>query len=320
MADTLGDLIDKLTISNIRVWHLEDARRELTEHDPLKLQELTEKTNNANKERNSLIDQINASMRVLVDKKNNKDSSFSLTADDILGTGKNKFYKTEDDVEKYNPNKINEELKGWDNSEYFGQWKTDEVIESYFPNKRNGLCIECGAANGIKGSNTYYFEKQKDWNCLCIEPNPEHRSSLLKHRLYHTICACSDKKGKQVLTIYKVGDNDISSSITSLDPDQRLIEDHKDIINHSYDVEVDVKLLGEVIHDYTGKKKIDFISIDTEGTELKVLQGFDFGYYDVTLFVIENNYNDPEIEEFMKTKGYKLDQRYKINDFYVKDK
>jgi hypothetical protein len=64
--------------------------------------------------------------------------------------------------------------------------------------------------------------------------------------------------------------------------------------------------------------KIDFISVDTEGTEIDVLKGFDFEKFDVKLFVVENNYEDSDIEEFMLTKGYVKDQRYKINEFYIK--
>ena len=63
---------------------------------------------------------------------------------------------------------------------------------------------------------------------------------------------------------------------------------------------------------------IDFITIDTEGTEIDVLKGFDFDKYDVTLFVVENNYNDSDIFNFMETKGYVRDQRYKINDFFIR--
>ena len=70
---------------------------------------------------------------------------------------------------------------------------------------------------------------------------------------------------------------------------------------------------------FENKRNIDFISIDTEGTEIDVLKGFDFDYYDVKLFVVENNYEDQNIEDYMKTKGYKKDQRYKINDFYIKN-
>jgi hypothetical protein len=100
MADTIGDLVDKLTISNIRLWMLEDDRRLYCNTDKSKsedeLKVFLNKVSSTNKERNTLIDQINASFRVLIDKSNNKDSTLELTADELLGTGKNKFYKTED--------------------------------------------------------------------------------------------------------------------------------------------------------------------------------------------------------------------------------
>ena len=42
---------------------------------------------------------------------------------------------------------------------YYGQFSTDVLIELYFQNKLKGNCVEVGVANGIKGSNTLYFEK-----------------------------------------------------------------------------------------------------------------------------------------------------------------
>lgn len=100
MADTIGDLIDKLTISNIRLWMLEDERRVYCNTDTSKTEEevkkFLNKVSSTNRERNDLIDQINASLRVLIDKKNGKKSSVSIKANNLLGLGKNKFYKTED--------------------------------------------------------------------------------------------------------------------------------------------------------------------------------------------------------------------------------
>ena len=100
MADTIGDLVDKLTISNIRLWMLEDERRlycnteTSKSEDELKI--FLNKISGTNKERNTLIDQINASFRVLIDKASGTDTTLMLTADELLGSGKNKFYKTED--------------------------------------------------------------------------------------------------------------------------------------------------------------------------------------------------------------------------------
>ncbi|HUS49677.1 MAG TPA: hypothetical protein VMZ91_05900 [Candidatus Paceibacterota bacterium] len=101
MADTIGDLIDKLSIVNCRLWHLEDERRELavqkdSKEIHKKAKDISCKIFSSNKERNSLIDQTNAVFRVLIDACSKNKSLFLLTAEDLLGTRKNKFYKTED--------------------------------------------------------------------------------------------------------------------------------------------------------------------------------------------------------------------------------
>lgn len=102
MSYTIGDMIDQLTIANIRLWHIEDDRRELQ-----KLLETTDEENRVpilekisqsalavskvNKERNTLIDQINQSLRVL----SGEIPCLEINKDQLLGTGKNKNYKTE---------------------------------------------------------------------------------------------------------------------------------------------------------------------------------------------------------------------------------
>lgn len=100
MANTLGDFIDQLTIANIRLWMLEDNRREYCETDQSKseqdIKDFLRKISQTNKERNALIDKINASLAVLISKAADKDSTLELDFEEILGTGKNKFYKKEE--------------------------------------------------------------------------------------------------------------------------------------------------------------------------------------------------------------------------------
>ena len=57
MAETLGSLIDKLTIANIRLWHLEDARRDRSLSDKDRLA-AADAISVVNKERNDLMDEI----------------------------------------------------------------------------------------------------------------------------------------------------------------------------------------------------------------------------------------------------------------------
>jgi hypothetical protein len=57
MADTLGNLIDKLTIANLRIWMLEDIKRNPNATDT-ELANATKKTNVINQQRNDLIQEI----------------------------------------------------------------------------------------------------------------------------------------------------------------------------------------------------------------------------------------------------------------------
>lgn len=57
MAETLGSLVDKLSIKNLRIWHLDE---ELEKNDGSKKKELKAKRDLADKQRQSLVNEINA--------------------------------------------------------------------------------------------------------------------------------------------------------------------------------------------------------------------------------------------------------------------
>lgn len=325
MADTIGDLIDKLTISNIRIWHIEDAKR--NETDLNKLASLVKKNSDVNIERNNLIDQINASIAVLVDHKANRISTLQISAKDLLGVGKNKFYVSQQElVDAYDPIKIKRELEKKNSTEYYGQWETDRIIADFFRNRPcSKTCIEIGAGDGIKGSNTYYFEKNLGWNCLCVEPNIKLFIQLDSVRKNSIHCACASKNGRSSFQIFVIGENEIETSLSSLEPDQRLIKDYKDAIQNEYTTTVLTCTLEKILEEqevnhwpFGNPRHIDFISIDTEGTELDVLKGIDLANRKVSLLVVENNYNDKDIEEYLKDFNYVKIERYHVNDFFAR--
>lgn len=55
--DTFGNLVDKLTVVNLKIWHLEDLKRESTRSDK-EVADATRKTNILNVQRNDLIQEI----------------------------------------------------------------------------------------------------------------------------------------------------------------------------------------------------------------------------------------------------------------------
>lgn len=200
---------------------------------------------------------------------------------------------------------------------YYGQWETDRIIEKYFTGKKTGQCIEVGAYNGIKGSNSKYFE-DIGWDCLCIEPNPFVFEELLLNRSKSKCSnyACDNFVGESELEIYTFKSGTMSS-LTSLQTDIRLTVEYKNAIESTKKVNVGVTTLNKLIQQYVSKH-IDFISIDTEGTELDVLRGLDLSINKPTLLIVENNYNDQEITDYLMPFDYIPTERYYVNNFYIK--
>ena len=60
-------------------------------------------------------------------------------------------------------------IKQFKKKKIFGLNNLDLKLEKYL-NYNNGFFIELGANDGISQSNTYYFEKNKNWNGVLIEP------------------------------------------------------------------------------------------------------------------------------------------------------
>lgn len=200
---------------------------------------------------------------------------------------------------------------------YYSQHGEDKVIESFFKNKTNGVCIEVGAYDGVSSSNSLYFEKL-GWRALCIEPNPVAFNNCKRIRKECINCCIGQDDKKNVdFTIFHLGSN--TSAISSLEPDDRLIKSHAHMITNKSSCKIDVRSLTSLLDEITFPQQIDFVSIDTENTELDVLKGFDLQKYDVKLLIIENNYNESFCEEYLKHFGYTKVQRLAVNDFFVKN-
>ena len=199
---------------------------------------------------------------------------------------------------------------------FYGQHLEDEYIKSLFPDGYIGICIEVGAYNGISLSNTYHFELI-GWRCLCIEPIPSAYEECKKNRKESYNYCISDKNMDNIdFTIYHLGTN--LCAISSLIPDERLVDSHNHLITDITKINVNVITLNKLLDDINFPLNIDFISIDTENTELDVLKGLDLNKYNVKILCIENNFNEPFIEEYLKNFGYRKINRIAVNDFYTK--
>lgn len=210
------------------------------------------------------------------------------------------------------------------NTNFFGQFGTDQIIrEHYFPNyEYQGVMVDVGAYNSHYGSNSFHFENN-GWQILAIDPVPEHVRELQANRNAWVLeYAISDRCEDDVpFTLVNVDGG--YGAVSALDPDPRLLESHRGMIKGQYTISVSVRTLDWILKSVGTIpvwQKIDVISIDTEGGELAVLQGFDPSEFCVDLLVVENNYADNLVGNYMESQGYKLDRRHEVNEFYVRIK
>ena len=88
----------------------------------------------------------------------------------------------------------------------------------------------------------------------------------------------------------------------------------------TYTVET-VSLL-DLLKQHNAPRIIDYLSIDTEGSELEILGAFDFDQYDIRIISCEHNYSPQraEIQSLLISKGYRqtLPELSEWDDWFVK--
>jgi len=198
---------------------------------------------------------------------------------------------------------------------FHGQFGEDVYMAGLFPPHYIGVCVEVGAYNGVGCSNTYHFE-QKGWTCLCIEPNPTQFAACKSVRKNAVNCAVgAEANAECIFHVYNLsGGNE--SAISSLSPDPRLIASHAHLIRSTHTIPIQVRTLTEILDEANFPRVIDFVSIDTENTELDVLKGIDFTKYAIQYFIVENNYDEPACREYLQARGYTMIHRTGVNDIY----
>ena len=170
--------------------------------------------------------------------------------------------------------------------------------------KRGGFFCEFGGLDGITGSNTYLLESLFGWNGIIAEPNPEQYTNLVRNRNCNiSNMAVLGTSGLEVE--FLISPTAGLSGVVEFNLDDA----HKDLrIRDSRIVLVRSISLNELLDKFNAPKLIDYISIDTEGSELDILKSFDFDKYLVKIFTVEHNHsvNRQPIAEFMQSKGFQI--------------
>jgi len=200
---------------------------------------------------------------------------------------------------------------------FYSQFQQDEFIyKKYFQNKKNGFFIDIGAYDGETDSNSLFFENI-GWNGVCIEPNPEMFEKLQKIR--KCICfpyAISDKEETlQFFQIKEGGPSTLSGLVEEYTQEAIARINNYNIDDFNY-IDIECKTFNSLINNFN----INYLSLDTEGNELKILQSIDFNVYNIEVITVENNDYDNKFLNFFSNKPYQFVGRLGCDELYKKIK
>ena len=165
--------------------------------------------------------------------------------------------------------------------------------------KRNGFFVEFGACDGLLISNTLILEREFGWRGILSEPSRAWRSEIQKNRncVIETRCVWSES-GQQIEFAEFVGDDYKTQS--------GILEESGNSLTPSSRYSVETISLFDMLREHGAPTHIDFISIDTEGSELDILKVFPFDKYSFGFIAVEHHTPEQRGRDQGPPRGHRL--------------
>jgi FkbM family methyltransferase len=187
------------------------------------------------------------------------------------------------------------------------QWKMDKL--RYF--------VEFGATNGIDLSNTYLLEKEFGWKGLLVEPGKIWQTKLQENRNCFIDFRCvASESGLSVLF------NETLEPVLSTMNEFSNSDSHSEHRNHGIKYQVTTVSLNALLEEYNFPDEIDYLSIDTEGSEFSILETLNFTKWSFKVITVEHNFTEMRelIFNLLIENGYRrvMQDMTSWDDWYVK--
>lgn len=185
--------------------------------------------------------------------------------------------------------------------EEYKKYKHDLFNDLYFDslifkNKENGYFVEIGACNGKLVSQSWFFEKYRNWKGIVVEPNPYWHEELFDNRNCNIETFAISNESKDI--------NFIKCEV----PEFSYIDGKS--LEHSAQGETEIIktksiTLLDLFNKYNTPSEIDFVSIDAEGSEFDILESYfkNKSNYKVNVFAIETD-NESDLTLLFKNNYY----------------
>lgn len=195
------------------------------------------------------------------------------------------------------------------------QLRQDLFVLSQLGFKHGGYFVEFGATNGEELSNSWILEKHFGWKGILAEPAHVWHKDLQAKRSCIIETDCVWKVTGASLEFAEVSAAELSSLTSLGDGEGQRIRRRSTLYN------VTTVTLTDMLERNGAPKEIDYLSIDTEGSEFEILQAHDFGRYRFRVITCEHNNtpNRQKIFDLLTSKGYRrvMEPQSRFDDWYV---
>mmetsp|Transcript_26037 Transcript_26037/g.65074 ORF Transcript_26037/g.65074 Transcript_26037/m.65074 type:complete len:410 (-) Transcript_26037:1146-2375(-) len=184
-------------------------------------------------------------------------------------------------------------------------------LERYI--EKPGTYVDCAANHFAAKSNTFFFDLCLGWGGTCIEANPEYVDGLRLHRRCDVIDTCVSDKKETVTFVLDSEKSGISNAEYKFSGKK----------THRPQITLECVPFEEALSSSryipktppTGVQYVDFLSLDVEGNEEKVLKGIDFDKTRFGVIIMEGSATDTKTQARLQSAGYV--KRAMISGSYV---
>lgn len=181
----------------------------------------------------------------------------------------------------------------------FSQFGEDLVIDAILGSPPDGVYVDVGANDPSILSNTQRFYR-RGWRGVNIEPNAALCDELERQRPGDVNLNIGVASEAGTLIFYRMEPSTLSTF------DSGAVKDN---LAHpgaclAEEVSVAVQPLSQVFDEHLEGRAVDFLSVDTEGLDLAVLQSNDWVRHRPRLVVVEVAWSGSEIADYLQQQGY----------------
>lgn len=204
---------------------------------------------------------------------------------------------------------------------FWGLNDLDQKIEKYL-NFDSGYYVELGANDGKLASNTLYYERNRNWKGVLIEPAPNLYLECRKNRsdrnsLVCAACVSFQYPDEFVKMIYSDSmsvslnvESDIGDNVAHAELGRQFLKPGEDIFQFG----ALARTLNSILIEAKAPALIDFLSLDVEGAEIEVLKGLNHDNFKFRFMLVECR-DVGKLERYLKPLNYGLVEKFNDHDY-----